>query len=67
MMTDVVGSTALRRARGDRTADDILGLQATIVHDHVTASGGWVSKSLGDGFLISFPSTVAAVRSARVG
>jgi class 3 adenylate cyclase/tetratricopeptide (TPR) repeat protein len=64
MMTDVVGSTALRRARGDRTADDILGLQATIVHDHVTASGGWVSKSLGDGFLISFPSTVAAVRAA---
>ena len=31
MMTDVVGSTALRRARGDRDADDILGLQAAIV------------------------------------
>jgi class 3 adenylate cyclase/tetratricopeptide (TPR) repeat protein len=64
MMTDVVGSTALRRARGDRIADDILGLQAAIVQDQVTASGGRVSKSLGDGFLISFPSTVAAVRAA---
>ena len=28
MMTDIVGSAALRRARGDRDADDILGLQA---------------------------------------
>ena len=64
MMTDIVGSTALRRARGDRDADDILGLQAEIVHDKVIAFGGRVRKSLGDGFLISFPSTVAAVRAA---
>jgi adenylate cyclase len=64
MMTDVVGSTALRRARGDRPADDILGLQAAIVQDQVTAFGDRVSKSLGDGFLISFPSTMAAVRAA---
>ena len=31
MMTDIVGSTALRRTRGDRDADDMLGLQAAIV------------------------------------
>ena len=64
MMTDIVGSAALRRARGDRDADDILGLQAEIVHDKVIAFGGRVRKSLGDGFLISFPSTVAAVSAA---
>jgi class 3 adenylate cyclase/tetratricopeptide (TPR) repeat protein len=64
MMTDVVGSTALWQARGDREADDILGLQATIVHDQVNALGGRVRKSMGDGFLISFPSPVAAVRAA---
>ena len=64
MMTDVVGSTALRRARGDRDADEILALQAAIVREQVTAFGGRVRKSLGDGFLISFPSAVAAVRSA---
>ena len=64
MMTDIVGSAALRRARGDRDADDILGLQAEIVHDKVIAFGGSVRKSLGDGFLISFPSTVAAVSAA---
>ena len=64
MMTDVVGSTALRRARGDLDADDILALLAAIVHEQVTAFGGQVRKSMGDGFLISFPSTVAAVRAA---
>ena len=64
MMTDVVDSTALRRTRGDRDADDILALQAAIVHDHVLAFGGRVRKSLGDGFLLSFPSAVAAVRAA---
>jgi class 3 adenylate cyclase/tetratricopeptide (TPR) repeat protein len=64
MMTDVVGSTAMRRSRGDPDADDLLALQASIVHDQVAAFGGRVRKSLGDGFLISFPSTVAAVRAA---
>jgi class 3 adenylate cyclase/tetratricopeptide (TPR) repeat protein len=64
MMTDVVGSTALRRARGDRYVDELLGLQAAIVQENVKAFGGRVRKSLSDGFLISFPSTVAAVRAA---
>jgi class 3 adenylate cyclase/tetratricopeptide (TPR) repeat protein len=64
MMTDVVGSTELRRARGDQDADDILALQAAIVQHQVAAFGGRVRKSLGDGFLISFPSDVAAVRAA---
>ena len=63
MMTDVVGSTELRRARGDQDADDILALQAAIVQHQVAAFGGWVRKSLGDGFLISFHSDVAAVRA----
>jgi class 3 adenylate cyclase/tetratricopeptide (TPR) repeat protein len=64
MMTDLVGSAALRRARGDRDADEILRLQTEIVQDKVIAFGGRVRKSLGDGFLISFPSTVAAVSAA---
>ncbi len=64
MMIDVVGSTTLRRARGDADTDDILALLAGIVHDKVLAFGGRVRKSLGEGFLISFPSSVAAVRAA---
>jgi class 3 adenylate cyclase/tetratricopeptide (TPR) repeat protein len=64
MMTDIVDSAALRRTHGDRDADDILRLQAGIVHNEVMAFGGRVRKSLGEGFLISFPSAVAAVRAA---
>jgi class 3 adenylate cyclase/tetratricopeptide (TPR) repeat protein len=64
MMTDIVGSTELRRARGDWDADHILGLQSDLVYDKVIAFGGRVSKSLGDGFLISFSSTVGAVSAA---
>ena len=64
MMTEIVGSAALRQVRGDGAGDDILGLQAEIVRDKVIAFGGRVRKSLGDGFLISFPSAVAAVRAA---
>jgi class 3 adenylate cyclase/tetratricopeptide (TPR) repeat protein len=64
MMTDIVGSTELRRARGDHDADDILALQAAIVQHKVAEFGGRLRKSLGDGFLISFPSNVAAVRAA---
>jgi class 3 adenylate cyclase/tetratricopeptide (TPR) repeat protein len=64
MMTEIVGSAALRQVRGDGAGDDILGLQAEIVHDKVIAFGGRVRKSLGDGFLISFPSAVAGVRAA---
>jgi class 3 adenylate cyclase/tetratricopeptide (TPR) repeat protein len=64
MMTDIVGSTALRSTHGDRDADDMLGLQAAIVREKVAEFGGRIRKSLGDGFLISFPSTVPAVRAA---
>jgi class 3 adenylate cyclase/tetratricopeptide (TPR) repeat protein len=64
MMTDVVGSTELRRARGDRDADEILALQAAIVQHQVAAFGGRIRKSLGDGFLVSFTSNVAAIRAA---
>ena len=64
MMTDIVGSTALWRARGGPNPDDIFGSQAEIVQDKVMAFGGRVHKSLGDGFLISFPSADAAVSAA---
>ena len=45
MIIDVVGSTALRRARGDADTDDILALLAGLVHDKVTAFGGRVRTS----------------------
>jgi class 3 adenylate cyclase/tetratricopeptide (TPR) repeat protein len=64
MMTDLADSAALRRTHGDRDVDEMLGVQAEIVGDKVAEFGGRMRKSLGDGFLISFPSTVPAVRAA---
>jgi hypothetical protein len=49
MMTEIVGSAALRRVRRDRDADDILAFQAQIVYDKVIAFGrraqvpGWAA------------------------
>jgi hypothetical protein len=40
MMTDVEGSTDLRRIRGDRLADEILGLHGSIVRVQVGGCGG---------------------------
>ena len=50
MMTDVVGSTELRRIRGDQDADDILALQAAIVqtrsqHSVAGYASLWVTGS----------------------
>ena len=64
MMTDVEGSTALRRTRGDRVANEILGLHGAIVRDQLGRFSGQEREFLGDGFLLSFPSPVAAVRCA---
>src|SRR5215211_5210962 len=64
MMTDVAGSTALRRTRGDRFVNEILGLHAAIVRDQIGTCGGQERQFLGDGFLLSFPSPLAAVRCA---
>ena len=64
VMTDVEGSTALRRTRGDRFVNEILGLHGAIVRDQIGTCGGQERQFLGDGFLLSFPSSSAAVRCA---
>ena len=64
MMTDMEGSTALRRTVGDELADEILGLHGVAVRDQIGKCGGQERQFLGDGFLLSFPSPVAAIRCA---
>lgn len=64
MMTDVEGSTALRRTVGDELADEILGFHEVVVRDQIGKCGGQERQFLGDGFLLSFPSPVAAIRCA---
>jgi class 3 adenylate cyclase/tetratricopeptide (TPR) repeat protein len=62
MMTDVEGSTALRRTHGDRFVNEVLGLHGAIVREQIGTCGGQERQFLGDGFLLSFPSPLAAVR-----
>jgi class 3 adenylate cyclase/tetratricopeptide (TPR) repeat protein len=64
MMTDVEGSTALRRTVGDELADEILELHGLIVREQLGQCGGQEHQFLGDGFLLSFPSPVSAIRCA---
>ena len=64
MMTDMEGSTALRRTVGDERADEIWGLHGVVVRDQIGKCGGQERQFLGDGFLLSFPSPVAAIRCA---
>jgi adenylate cyclase len=64
MITDVEGSTALRQIRGDRVTDEILRLHQVIVRGQLRRYRGREHKFLGDGFLLSFRSPVAAVRCA---
>jgi tetratricopeptide (TPR) repeat protein len=60
----VEGSTALRRTHGDRFVNEILGLHGAIVREEIGMCGGQERQFLGDGFLLSFPSPLAAVRCA---
>ena len=62
MMTDVEGSTALRMERGDAVADEILGAHARILRERLRSHGGQERQFLGDGFLLSFPTALDAVR-----
>ena len=71
MMTDVEGSTALRRTRGDRFVNEILGLHGAIVRDQIGACGGQERQFLGDGSFCPSrhrrpPSAAPSASSARM-
>ena len=65
VFTDIVGSSALAAATGDRNwAKRIAGHFDTMA-EIVEAAGGEMVKSLGDGTMSSFSSTVAALSASR--
>ncbi|HKW81054.1 MAG TPA: nickel-binding protein [Casimicrobiaceae bacterium] len=64
MFTDVVGSTELMQRLGDDAALNFLRAHDSIVRDALGALGGREIKHTGDGFMVCFVSTVAAVRCA---
>jgi|GEM_PF-296300 len=65
LFTDVEGSTALRRGKGDRVAQQAFDAHDEIIRAEVAACGGRVVKGLGDGFMIVFAAPAEAIGCAR--
>lgn len=63
MLTDLVGYTALSQ-RDEAVALELLKEGAEIVHAELGRHGGREVKCTGDGYLVEFPSALAAMRSA---
>jgi class 3 adenylate cyclase len=64
LFTDLVGSTRLRAALGERSAEDRRWRIEAIQRDVVTAERGRVVKGLGDGLMCVFPAAEHALRAA---
>jgi len=64
LFTDLVGSTRMRAALGERDAEDLRARIEAIQAEAVTAARGRVVKSLGDGIMCVFPAAEHALRAA---
>jgi class 3 adenylate cyclase len=60
--TDIVGSTRYADTLGDQRWRAVLGTHNTLVRDALARHGGTEVKTSGDGFLLTFTSTRAAVQ-----
>lgn len=61
MFTDVVGSTAMNRRLGDRNARKVMRDHDRLVRVRTSEHGGVEVKSMGDGFMLTFPSAKSAL------
>jgi class 3 adenylate cyclase len=64
LFTDVEGSTALTERLGDAEARELLREHERMVRQALNAHGGSEVKTLGDGFMTSFPSATKALECA---
>jgi class 3 adenylate cyclase len=64
VFVDVAGFTAFTAERGDDAAIRLLGKLTSLTHRVVDTGKGELVKSLGDGYLLAFPSASQAVRCA---
>jgi class 3 adenylate cyclase len=64
LFTDVEGSTALTQRLGDAKAREVLREHERIVREALGSHGGAELKTMGDGFMASFPSATRALDSA---
>lgn len=64
LAADVVGYSRLTEANEERTRSHLRQIQAKVIDPQIATETGRVVKTVGDGFLVEFPSAVNAVRSA---
>ena len=64
LFTDVEGSTKLHQELGDEAARDLMRAHEEIVRKELAEHNGVEIKTMGDGFMASFGSAVAAVECA---
>jgi len=64
LFSDIEGYTGLNERLGDERSQDLLRTHDTLVRDAVTARGGTVVKSAGDGYMIVFPDAGEALSCA---
>lgn len=64
LFTDIAGSTEMTEKLGDLRAQEILHVHNSIIREHVADNGGFEVKSIGDGFMIAFPSARRALLCA---
>jgi adenylate cyclase len=64
LAADVVGYSRLIEADEERTRARMRVLHFELIDPRITADGGRIVKTMGDGILVEFPSAVDAVRNA---
>lgn len=64
LFTDVESSTQLTETLGDEAARDLLRSHEAVVREALRAHGGTEIKTIGDGFMVSFPSATRAIECA---
>jgi class 3 adenylate cyclase len=65
MFTDIVGSTALAESLGNEAWERLLTWHDDLLRGLITAGGGEIVQSTGDGFFAAFDSAAPALASAR--
>ena len=64
LVADIVGFSRQMAADEEGVVVRLRALRAEVIDPGIAAAGGRLIKTMGDGFLIEFPSAVAAVRAA---
>jgi serine/threonine protein kinase/class 3 adenylate cyclase len=64
MFSDIEGSTALNEQLGDARWMELLKAHNAVIDAQVKAHGGHTVKTMGDGYMVAFPSAAAGLRCA---